>query len=126
MAHRKVDKRLLCWYAFVYLIMRIHVSNISNTAIMDLEQGAGIKKQLGNLSSAQWALALSIFYYPYMFFEPLADEQTSAAVVVILTTRTRRRHYARIMPIFLVAEWRARSTHSFCFLVNFSNAELKE
>ncbi|KAH7072554.1 major facilitator superfamily domain-containing protein [Paraphoma chrysanthemicola] len=71
-AHRKVDKRLLCWYAFVYLIMRIHVSNISNTAIMNLEQGTGIKKQLGNLSSSQWAWALSIFYYPYMFFEPLA------------------------------------------------------
>ena len=71
-AHRKVDKRLLCWYAFVYLIMRIHVSNISNTAIMNLEQGTGIKKQLGNLSSGQWAWALSIFYYPYMFFEPLA------------------------------------------------------
>jgi len=33
-AHRKIDKRLLCWYALVYLIMRIHVSNISNTAIM--------------------------------------------------------------------------------------------
>ncbi|KAH7064168.1 major facilitator superfamily domain-containing protein [Paraphoma chrysanthemicola] len=71
-AHRKVDKRLLCWYAFVYLIMRIHVGNISNTAIMNLEQGTGIKKQLGNLSSSQWAWALSIFYYPYMFFEPLA------------------------------------------------------
>jgi hypothetical protein len=71
-AHRKVDKRLLCWYAFVYLIMRIHVSNISNTAIMNLEQGTGIKKQLGNLSSSQWAWALSIFYYPYLFFEPLA------------------------------------------------------
>ncbi|KAH3983221.1 hypothetical protein HBI52_088800 [Parastagonospora nodorum] len=71
-AHRKVDQRLLCWYAFVYLIMRIHVSNISNTAIMNLEQGAGIKKQLGNLSSGQWAWALSIFYYPYMFLEPLA------------------------------------------------------
>ncbi|OAL03468.1 MFS general substrate transporter [Phaeosphaeriaceae sp. SRC1lsM3a] len=71
-AHRKVDKRLLCWYAFVYLIMRIHVSNISNTAIMNLEQGTGIKKQLGNLSSSQWAWALSIFYYPYMFFEPFA------------------------------------------------------
>ncbi|KAF2026350.1 MFS general substrate transporter [Setomelanomma holmii] len=71
-AHRKVDKRLLCWYAFVYLIMRIHVSNISNTAIMNLEHGTGIKKQLGNLSSSQWAWALSIFYYPYMFFEPLA------------------------------------------------------
>jgi hypothetical protein len=33
-AHCKVDKRLLCWYALVYLIMRVHVSNISNTAIM--------------------------------------------------------------------------------------------
>lgn len=71
-AHRKVDKRLLCWYAFVFLIMRIHVSNTSNTAIMNLEQGTGIKKQLGNLSSAQRAWALSIFYYPYMFFEPFA------------------------------------------------------
>ncbi|KAK0386856.1 hypothetical protein NLU13_5169 [Sarocladium strictum] len=71
-AHRKVDKRLLVWYAFVYLIMRIHVSNISNTAIMNLEQGTGIRKQLGDLSSGQWAWALSIFYYPYLFFEPLA------------------------------------------------------
>jgi MFS family permease len=71
-AHRKVDKRLLCWYAFVYLLMRINVSNISNTAIMNLEQGTGIKKQLGHLSSSQWAWALSIFYYPYMFLEPLA------------------------------------------------------
>ncbi|KAH7305314.1 high-affinity nicotinic acid transporter [Stachybotrys elegans] len=71
-ARRKVDKRLLLWYAFVYLIMRIHVSNISNTAIMNLEQGTGIRKQLGNLSSSQWAWALSIFYYPYMFLEPLA------------------------------------------------------
>ncbi|PKS06146.1 hypothetical protein jhhlp_007463 [Lomentospora prolificans] len=71
-AHRKVDKRLLLWYAFVYLIMRIHVGNISNTAIMNLEQGTGIKKQLGNLSSSQWAWVLSIFYYPYMVFEPMA------------------------------------------------------
>ncbi|EFQ31284.1 high-affinity nicotinic acid transporter [Colletotrichum graminicola M1.001] len=72
MAHRKVDKRLLLWYSFVYLIMRIHVSNITNAAIINLEQGTGIRKQLGNLSSSQWAWALSIFYYPYMFFEPLA------------------------------------------------------
>ncbi|KAL5119166.1 hypothetical protein ACEQ8H_002873 [Pleosporales sp. CAS-2024a] len=71
-AHRKVDKRLLCWYTFVYLIMRIHVSNISNAAIMNLEQGTGIKNQLGHLSSSQWAWVLSIFYYPYMFLEPLA------------------------------------------------------
>ncbi|KAL0936206.1 high-affinity nicotinic acid transporter [Colletotrichum truncatum] len=71
-AHRKIDKRLLIWYSFVYLIMRIHVSNISNAAIINLEQGTGIRKQLGNLTSSQWAWALSIFYYPYMFFEPLA------------------------------------------------------
>jgi hypothetical protein len=71
-AHRKVDKRLLIWYAFVYLIMRIHVSNISNSAIINLEQGTGIRKQLGNLSSSQWAWALSIFYYPYMVFEPIS------------------------------------------------------
>jgi len=68
--HRKVDLRLLLWYSFVYLIMRIHVSNITNTAIINLEQGTGIKKQLGNLSSSQWAWVLSIFYYPYAAFEP--------------------------------------------------------
>ena len=71
-AHRKVDKRLVSWYSFVYLIMRIQVSNITNTAIINLEEGTGIKKQLGNLTSQQWAWALSIFYYPYMFFEPVA------------------------------------------------------
>ncbi|KAK2031773.1 high-affinity nicotinic acid transporter [Colletotrichum zoysiae] len=72
MAHRKVDKRLLLWYSLVYLIMRIHVSNISNAAIINLEQGTGIRKQLGDLSSSQWAWTLSIFFYPYMLFEPLA------------------------------------------------------
>src|ERR1700761_8032824 len=68
-AHRKVDTRLLLWYSFVYLVMRMHVSNITNAAIINLEQGDGIKKQLGNLSSSQWAWCLSIFYYPYLFLE---------------------------------------------------------
>lgn len=67
---RKVDTKILLWYSFVYLIMRINVSNISNTAIMNVEQGDGIKHQLGNLKSAQWAWVLSIFYYPYMLAEP--------------------------------------------------------
>lgn len=71
-AHKKIDRRLILWYAFVYLFMRIHVSNISNTAIINLEQGDGIKAQLGNLTSQQWAWVLSIFYYPYLFFEPIA------------------------------------------------------
>jgi sugar phosphate permease len=69
-AQRKVDKRLFLWYCFVYLIMRINVSNITNTAIMNEEQGDDILSQLGNLSSSQWAWALSIFYYPYGAFEP--------------------------------------------------------
>jgi hypothetical protein len=71
--HKKIDKRILIWYSVVYLIMRMHVSNISNTAIMNLEQGDGIREQLGNLTSGQWAWCLSIFYYPYMCFEPLAN-----------------------------------------------------
>ncbi|KAF7188202.1 MFS transporter prlL [Pseudocercospora fuligena] len=69
-AYRKADIRILLWYSFVYLTMRIHVSNITNTAIINVEEGDGIKKQLGNLTSGQWAWVLSIFYYPYMFFEP--------------------------------------------------------
>ncbi|KXT13092.1 hypothetical protein AC579_2146 [Pseudocercospora musae] len=69
-AYRKADIRILLWYSFVYLIMRIHVSNITNTAIINVEEGDGIKNQLGNLTSGQWAWVLSIFYYPYMFFEP--------------------------------------------------------
>lgn len=39
--------------------MRIHVSNVSDTAIINLVQGHGIKEQL---TSEQWALVLSIFY----------------------------------------------------------------
>lgn len=59
-------------YCFVYLIMRINVSNITNTAIMNEETGDDIKTTLGGLSSSQWAWALSIFYYPYGCFEPIS------------------------------------------------------
>jgi hypothetical protein len=65
----KVDRKLLAWYCFVYLIMRIHVSNITNTAIINEETHDDILDQL-NLSSGQWAWVLSIFYYPYAAFEP--------------------------------------------------------
>jgi len=70
--YRKADIKLLLWYSFVYLIMRIHVQNVTNSAIMNLETVHGIKVQLGNLDSEQWALVISIFYYPYMFLEPPA------------------------------------------------------
>lgn len=59
-AQKKVDRRIILWYSFVYLIMRIHVSNITNTAIINIEQGDGIKKQLGNLTSGQWAWVSNI------------------------------------------------------------------
>lgn len=88
-AHSKVDHRLLFWYSFVYLIMRVHVGNISNTAIMNLEQGTGIKKQLGNLTPGQWAWVLSIFYYPYMVFEPIST--------LALKAFTPRKWMSRIM-----------------------------
>ncbi|CAN8097904.1 unnamed protein product [Discula destructiva] len=58
-AHKKVDVRLILWYAFVCLFMRIHVSNTSNTAIINLEQADGIKEQPGKLSSQQWAWVLA-------------------------------------------------------------------
>jgi hypothetical protein len=45
---RKVDFKILLWYSFVYLIMRIHVSNITNVAIINVEAGHGIKKQLAS------------------------------------------------------------------------------
>lgn len=98
-AHRKVDKRLLLWYSFVYLIMRIHVGNISNTAIMNLEEGTGIKQQLGNLTSTQWAWVLSIFYYPYMFFEPVST--------LALKKFTPRKWMSRIMFTW-VSSWIGR------------------
>lgn len=88
-AHRKIDRRLVLWYSFVYLIMRIHVSNISNTAIINLEEGDGIKAQLGGLTSQQWAWVLSIFYYPYMLLEPFAT--------LALKRFTPRKWMARIM-----------------------------
>ncbi|PPJ49632.1 hypothetical protein CBER1_02173 [Cercospora berteroae] len=69
-AYRKSDLRLLYWYSFVYLWMRIHASNITNTAIINIETGDGIKTQLGNLTSGEWAWCLAIFYYPYAAFEP--------------------------------------------------------
>lgn len=59
--HRKLDYRLLLWYSFVYLVMRIDVTNVTNTAIINVEEGNGIKKELGNLTSQQWAWILSIF-----------------------------------------------------------------
>ncbi|KAK5693434.1 hypothetical protein LTR97_010003 [Elasticomyces elasticus] len=48
------------------------VLHITNVAILNPEQGTGIKHQLGDLTGAQWAWILSAFAYPYMALEPVS------------------------------------------------------
>lgn len=57
------------FYSLVYIFRVIDSANYSNAAIINLEQGTGIKKQLG-FSPSQWAWTLSIFSYSYLIFEP--------------------------------------------------------
>lgn len=85
---RKVDIRLLIIYSAVYLFTQLDKNNISNSAIMNIEAGHGIKKQL-KLSSQQWAWVLAAFYYPYLFFEP--------AATLLLKKFTPRLWQSRIM-----------------------------
>ncbi|KAI8956821.1 MFS general substrate transporter [Daldinia sp. FL1419] len=66
---KKIDLWLVGFYSLVYVFRVIDSSNYSNAAIINLENGTGIKKQLG-LSPSQWAWTLSIFSYSYMIFEP--------------------------------------------------------
>lgn len=66
---RKVDFWLVYFYSLVYIFRVIDSSNYSNAAIINLEDGTNIKKQL-HLNPAQWAWTLSIFSYSYLFFEP--------------------------------------------------------
>lgn len=66
---RKIDIWLVGFYSLVYIFRVIDSSNYSNAAIINLEHGTGIKKQLG-FSPSQWAWTLSIFSYSYLIFEP--------------------------------------------------------
>lgn len=66
---RKIDFWLVGFYSVVYIFRVIDSSNYSNAAIINLEHGTGIKKQL-HLDPAQWAWTLSIFSYSYLIFEP--------------------------------------------------------
>ncbi|KAI0470106.1 MFS general substrate transporter [Xylariaceae sp. FL0804] len=65
----KADFWLVGFYSLVYIFRVIDSANYSNAAIINLEHGTGIKKQLG-LNPDQWAWTLSIFSYSYLFFEP--------------------------------------------------------
>ncbi|KAK9419067.1 putative Major facilitator superfamily domain-containing protein [Seiridium unicorne] len=66
---RKVDWWLVGFYSLVYIFRVIDSANYSNAAIINLENGTGIKKQLG-LDADQWSWTLSIFAYSYLIFEP--------------------------------------------------------
>ncbi|KAF9887182.1 hypothetical protein FE257_010436 [Aspergillus nanangensis] len=68
-AIRKVDFWLVGFYSLVYVFRVIDSNNYSNAAIINLEAGTGIKKEL-NLNPSQWAWTLSIFSYSYLIFEP--------------------------------------------------------
>lgn len=66
---RKIDAWLVGFYSLVYIFRVIDSANYSNAAIINLENGTGIKKQLG-FTPSQWSWTLSIFSYSYMIFEP--------------------------------------------------------
>lgn len=61
-ARRKIDRRLLAWHFILFFLMKLDNQNIANSAIMNLESGNGIQKELGNLTSAQWAWVISIMW----------------------------------------------------------------
>jgi len=66
---RKIDFWLVGFYSVVYIFRVIDSSNYSNAAIINLEAGTGIKKEL-HLTPGMWAWTLSIFSYSYLIFEP--------------------------------------------------------
>lgn len=68
-ALRKADFWLVGFYSLVYIFRVIDSGNYSNAAIINLEAGTNIKKQL-HLNASQWAWTLSIFSYSYLIFEP--------------------------------------------------------
>ncbi|TKA75190.1 hypothetical protein B0A55_05177 [Friedmanniomyces simplex] len=88
-AYSKVDLRLVLWYGILFLMVKASSKNITNAAIINLEQGTGIKRQLGNLTSQQWAWILSAFSYPYLVFDPLST--------ILMKRFTPRKWMSRIL-----------------------------
>ena len=65
----KIDRWLVLFYSIVYVVRVIDSSNYANAAIVNLENGTGIKKELG-FTPSQWAWSQSIFSYSFLLFEP--------------------------------------------------------
>ncbi|RDB23634.1 hypothetical protein Hypma_009339 [Hypsizygus marmoreus] len=68
---RRIDMRIMTWVCLTYLVMRTDANNVSNAAIMNVEQGHGIKEQL-RLSPNQWNWVIACYFYPYASLEPLS------------------------------------------------------
>ena len=66
---RKIDWWLVIFYSMVYIFRVVDSSNYANAAIINAENGTGIKKQLG-FTPSQWSWTQSIFSYSYLIFEP--------------------------------------------------------
>lgn len=66
---RKIDFWLVGFYSLVYIFRVIDSNNYANAAIINLEAGTGIKKEL-HLDASQWSWTQSIFSYSYLIFEP--------------------------------------------------------
>lgn len=66
---RKIDFWLVGFYSLVYIFRVIDSQNYANAAIINLEAGTGIKKELG-FNASQWSWTQSIFSYSYLIFEP--------------------------------------------------------
>ncbi|EMC91163.1 hypothetical protein BAUCODRAFT_127082 [Baudoinia panamericana UAMH 10762] len=70
--YRRIDVRLLSWYLVVTIVVRIAARNITNVAILNVEQGTDMKRQLGGLTSNQWAWILSSLSYCVLLFDPIS------------------------------------------------------
>ncbi|KAK1824523.1 hypothetical protein LTR12_001115 [Friedmanniomyces endolithicus] len=102
-AYRKVDLRLVLWYGILFVMVRASSNNITNVAILNLEQGTGIKHQLGDLTSQQWAWVLSAFSYPYLILDPVST--------ILMKRFTPRKWMSRIL-LSWVSSVRVRDTRN--------------
>ena len=59
---RKIDMRLIPWLSFLYLLSFLDRSAIGNARLYGLEAELG-------LSSTQYAICLTVFFFPYALFE---------------------------------------------------------
>ncbi|KAK0777166.1 hypothetical protein LTR38_015270, partial [Friedmanniomyces endolithicus] len=100
-AYRKVDLRLILWYGILFVMVRASSKNVTNVAIINLEQGTGIMHQLGDLTSQQWAWVLSAFSYPYLILDPVST--------ILMKRFTPRKWMSRIL-LSWVSTVRVRDT----------------